>query len=290
MIWGSRQLTSRWSAPRHNGSVPSTNLSRSLVAASARRTATIVDALDGESSQALSAPSRLPGWSRLTIACHLRYGAEALLRMTKAGLSGEQAAYYPVGRASQRPQTLEPASGEHPQEVVESFHRLSTELDQVWSVLDNGAWDLEVAEPESNPDLGTLRLSSLPLLRLTEVEVHGSDLDLGLDDWGDLFVSTVLPTRLRRLGVRRTNHREFDHTLQGSWLLVAIDGPTFMVSVSGDVVESHPADPKSMATAVIEATCRDLLALLLGRPYIEAPHIRGDVKFGEAFPAAFPGP
>jgi hypothetical protein len=210
--------------------------------------------------------------------------------MTKAGISGEQAAYYPEGRASQRPETLEPASGEHPQEVVESFRRLSTELDQVWSAPDNGAWDLEVAEPEGNPDLGILRLSGLPLLRLTELEVHGFDLDLGLDDWSDLLVSTALPTRLRRLSVRRTNHHEFDHTLEGSWLLVAIDGPTFMVSVSGDVVEAHPADPKSKATAVIEATRRDLLALLLGRPFIEAPHIRGDVEFGEAFPAAFPGP
>jgi len=122
------------------------------------------------------------------------------------------------------------------------------------------------------------------------VEVHGCDLDLGLDDWSDLFVDTVLPTRLRRLSIRRTNHREFDQALEGSWLLVAVDGPTFLVSVSGGVVESHPADPDSEARAVIEATSRDVLALLLGRPFVEAPRIRGDMEFGEAFPAAFPGP
>jgi len=210
--------------------------------------------------------------------------------MTKAGISRERVAYYPEGRASQRPQSLEPTSAERPQDVVQSLRALSTELDRVWSVLDEGVWDLEVAEPEDNPDLGTIRLSDIPLLRLTEVEVHGCDLDLGLDDWSDLFVDTVLPTRLRRLSIRRTNHREFDQALEGSWLLVAVDGPTFLVSVSGGVVESHPADPDSEARAVIEATSRDVLALLLGRPFVEAPRIRGDMEFGEAFPAAFPGP
>jgi hypothetical protein len=147
-----------------------------------------------------------------------------------------------------------------------------------------------LVEPADNPDLGTVRLSDLALLRLTEVEVHGSDLDLGLEDWSDLFVTTALPTRLGGLRVRRTNHRQFDETLEGSWLLVAVDGPTFMVSVRGGVVDSHPADPGSAARAVIEATSRDLLALLLGRPGNEAPTVGGDLAFGRAFSAAFPGP
>jgi uncharacterized protein (TIGR03083 family) len=265
-------------------------LNRSLVAASAQRTAAIVDALDGKGRQVLTAPSRLPGWTRLTIACHLRYGAEALLRMTSAGTSGERAAYYPDGRASQRPLTLEPAPAEGSQEVVESLRALSLELQHVWYNLDDPAWRREVIEPMDNPDLGTLPVSGLPLMRLTEVEVHGTDLDLGLDDWSEHFVEIALPTRLRRLSVRRTNHRAFDHSLEGTWLLVATDGPTFAVSVSGDVVESHPADPTSHATAVMEASSRDLLALLLGRPLLEKPRMWGDVEFGIAFAAAFPGP
>jgi hypothetical protein len=170
------------------------------------------------------------------------------------------------------------------------LQRLNRELERAWGALDTAAWDREVNEPEDNPDLGTIPLSGLPLLRLTEVEAHGSDLGLGLDDWSDLFVRAALPARLRWLSVRRTNHRTFDRNLQGTWLLVAVDGPTFMVSVTGDVTDSRPADPTSAATAVIEATSRDLLALLLGRPFIEAPRIRGDVKFGGAFGAAFPGP
>ncbi len=269
---------------------PSAHPVRGIVEATGHRSADIAEALSDLSTHALLQPSLLPGWTRLTIACHLRYGADALLRMTRACMSGKQTAYYPDGRASQRPQTLEPAPGEDPHEVVASLRRLGGELNQVWSALDIAAWDREIIEPEDNPDLGSIPLSGLPLLRLTEVEVHGSDLDLGLDDWSEMFVRAALPTRLKRLSVRRTNHRTFDRNLQGTWLLVAIDGPTFIVSVSGEVVDCHPADPDSTANAVIEATCRDLLALLLGRPLIEAPRIRGDATFGAAFPAAFPGP
>jgi hypothetical protein len=210
--------------------------------------------------------------------------------MTRAGLSGERAAYYPQGRAGQRPQTLEPAPDEQAGDVVESLRALSAELDRTWNALDRDAWGLAVVEPDDNPDLGTVQLSDLPLVRLTEMEVHGSDLDLGLDDWSDLFVTTALPARLSRLRVRRTNHRPFDDTLEGSWLLVAVDGPAFVVSVQGGVVDSQPADRGQQATAVIEATGRDLLALLLGRPCHRAPTVRGDVVFGRAFSAAFPGP
>jgi maleylpyruvate isomerase len=269
---------------------PSAHPVGGIVEATGHRSALIAEALSNVSTQALSEPSLLPGWTRLTIACHLRYGADALLRMTRACLSGKQAAYYPDGRASQRPQTLEPTPGEDPREVVESLRRLSSELAQLWSGLDTAAWDREITEPDENPDLGTIPLSGLALLRLTEVEVHGSDLDLGLDNWSELFVRAVLPTRLKRLSVRRTNHRTFDPSLQGTWLLLAIDGPTFIVTVDGEAVGGHPADPNAKATAVIEATSRDLLALLLGRPLIEAPRIRGDATFGAAFQAAFPGP
>jgi hypothetical protein len=133
-------------------------------------------------------------------------------------------------------------------------------------------------------------LAQLPLLRLTEVEVHGSDLGLGLADWSEVFVGVALPTRLDRLNVRRVNHRSFDAGLQGVWLLAATDGPTYRVAVRGTEVESAPAPPSTPARAVLEATRRDLLALLLGRPLLQPLRITGDVPFGHAFPAAFPGP
>jgi maleylpyruvate isomerase len=270
--------------------VPGPVTLRSVVEKIAQRTEQIVDALGSLSTDALLGPSSLPDWSRLTIACHLRYGASALLDLTRAAVSAEPAAYYPLGRASQRPGTLVPTPGEQPHAVVEALGELSGNLDQLWRSFSTMSWDLQVLEPPDNPDLGAMPLSGLPFLRLTEVEVHGSDLELGLDEWSRLFVETGLPMRLSRLGVRRTNHRAFDGTLEGSWLLIADDGPTYKITVNGNTVESQRADASEESTAVIEASSRDLLALLLGRPFRKAPRISGDVEFGEAFSAAFPGP
>ena len=270
--------------------VPDAHPVRAIVDAISERSVSIGDVLSDLSTEALLEPSLLPGWTRLTIACHLRYGAEALLRITQAASTGEPAAYYPQGRAVQRTATSEPHPSEDPQEVIASLCRLNRELDKAWDALDAPTWHRQIIEPDDNPDLGTIPLSGFPMLRLTEVEVHGSDLDLGLDDWSEVFVTAALPARVHQLNTRRTNHRKFDRNLQGSWLLVAIDGPTFMVAVSGEEVTASLSAPDSQATAVIEATSRDLLALLLGRPLVETPDIRGDSELADAFQAAFPGP
>jgi hypothetical protein len=254
------------------------------------RTADVVEALVNLDDEELTAPSELPGWSRLTIACHLRYGAEALLRMTGAALSGRPTAYYPQGRARQRAGTLQPKDEEAPRDVVTSMAWHCRALAQAWSALDAPGWNCEIHEPADNPDLGSITLSGLALLRLTEVEVHGSDLGLNLDDWSTTFITAALPMRLERLNLRRLGLRDGAKSLEGSWLLVASDGPTYRVSVTRGVVESIPAMPHTPARAILAATNRDLLALLLGRPCRQPPRIAGDLPFGEIFSAAFPGP
>lgn len=270
--------------------VSSTNPNRQSLDAILQRSRSIAESLRGLDDDELHQPSELPGWSRLTIACHLRFGAEALSRMTCSSLHGVPAAYYPEGREAQRPLTLVPRPGESAHDVVESLMLLGEELDEQWSALDLAAWDVEVVEPKDNPDLGPIRLGHLPLLRLTEVEVHGTDLGLKLGDWSELFINTVLPMRLEWMNIRRANHRVFDTELEGSWLLVAHDGPIYRVSVDGTGVESRPASPQSQARAVIETSRRDLLALLLGRSLKFPPVILGDIAFGQSFSLAFPGP
>lgn len=270
--------------------VTSEAASRQLVVAATERSRSIVESLSRLDDDALRGPSELPEWSRLTIACHLRFGAGALARMTRAAVQGVPVAYYPGGREVQRPKTLVPSAGESPQGIVSSLAGLGEELNDVWTALDSGAWDLEIVEPQENPDLGRIPLGRLPLLRLTEVEVHGTDLGLGLSDWSELFVRTALPMRLEWLNVRRANHRAFDPGLTGSWLLVASDGPTYKVNVDGANVESRPAPRDARATASIEASSRDLLALLLGRALDTTPVIAGDIVFAQSFARAFPGP
>ena len=57
-----------------------------LVGVAIVRTRRIVDCLSALGDAELFQPSLLPQWSRLTIVCHLRYGAEALGCMTCSAL------------------------------------------------------------------------------------------------------------------------------------------------------------------------------------------------------------
>jgi uncharacterized protein (TIGR03083 family) len=260
-----------------------------VAVAAADRCAAVVTALRTLDEPALLAPSRLPGWSRLTIACHLRYGARALRAMTEDTLAGRETSYYPLGRDRQRPGTLVPNEGETPADVVVSLEAECSALHELWRSMDEPAWTRPVVEPAANPDLGPVPLARLPLLRLTEVEVHGDDLDVGLDEWSDGFVTAALPFRLQWLNTRRTNHRAVDGAIQGSWLLAADDGLRWRVAVDGATVTTMPSPPGATADACIEGSPRDLLALLLGRP---APGLRysGDRVLGRRFTDAFPGP
>lgn len=226
----------------------------------------------------LDAPSRLPGWSRLTVACHLRYGAEALRRMTDDGISGQPTSYYPAGRATQRPMTLAPRRGESSADVVASLRDESRALHERWRTVEE--WAIRIVEPSDNPDLGPVELRRLVLARLTEIEVHGTDLGLGLGPWSEVLVRHVLPMRLEWLNSRRSNHRAVDTSVRGSWLLVATDmSVSQVVTVYGPTVVSRPGDS---ADSTITGTGAELLALLLGRaPAGFAP---------EDFSRAVPGP
>jgi uncharacterized protein (TIGR03083 family) len=255
------------------------------------RTRQIVGALRDLDDQGLHSPSGLDGWSRLTIACHLRYGAEALARMTRHAIAGAPTAYHPGGREQQRPSTLVPRPGESGADVVASLATSSDELVRLLSTMTDDDWRLEGSKAGDTYDRRALSLADLALMRLTECEVHGSDLALGLNDWSELFVSLALPFRLELIGTRRPDQAGIHATTTGSWLLIATDGPSHVVSVNQGRVQSRRCTPNTTsATAAIEATSRDLLALLLGRPPIGRLSFAGDVAFGQSFTHVFPGP
>ena len=263
---------------------------RELAAVGAARTKALIAALRTMDTSDVDGPSQLPEWTRLMIVCHLRYGACAVLRMTDEALEGRPTSYYPKGRDQQRPGTLHPDVGEPTAHVLDDWEDVAQSLERRWATLASEQWGLDVVEPPDNPDLGTIPLARLAFARLTEVDVHGTDLGIGFPDWSSVLISVGLPTRLAWLATRRTNHRSFDRAAQGSWLLVATDGPRWLVRVDGDRVESQPAHPGEAARATIEGTARDLFALLLGRPTLEPLRFGGDAAFAESFPLAFPGP
>ncbi len=212
--------------------------------------------------------------------CHLRYGAVALLRMTDDALAGRPTAYYPHGRTAQRPGTLGPEPGESPADVVTSLSRGSHALHARWSELTSSDWEIEVQEPADSVDLGEISLRELAILRLTEVEVHSTDLGLsGLGPWSEIFVDAALEMRLDWLPRRQRNDRA---TVAGtrSWLLAPTDqGPTVLVTVDGEHVTSTRAGVTTPADTVIVASRRELLGLLLGR---SAPP--GSTSFRRTFP------
>lgn len=257
--------------------------------AAGSRTASLLHLLSCLEPGELDAPSELPGWNRLTIVCHLRYGASALLRMTRAALGGRETSYYPEGRDRQRPATLRPAPNEAAVDVVEDWRALAGALDEEWAGVGD-RWSTEVIEPPGNPDLGTVPLARLALARLTEVDVHGTDLDIDAPDWSPTLCHVGLITRLQWLATRRTNHRAFDRSITGSWLLSADDGLRWLVAVDRQAVMSRPAADDDEARAAIHGSRRDLLALLLGRPQHDPLQFSGDVAFARSFQAAFPGP
>ena len=261
-----------------------------LAAAALRRSQQVVTALRALGSPALTEPSTLPGWDRLTVACHLRYGARASRRVTREALAGRPASFYPGGRAARRPATLRPGPGEGASEVVDSLAAESAALGECWAPLAVGQWARAVREEAGTTDLGVVPLAMLALLRLTEVEVHGTDLDLGLADWSDVFVTTALPVRLGWLATRRSNQRPVDPEVEGRWLLAATDGPAWRVGVRHGQVTSEPAEHGSDADAVLEGSARDILATLLGRPPHRPLQLGGDRVLAAAFGRAFPGP
>jgi uncharacterized protein (TIGR03083 family) len=265
--------------------------SAGLISDAARaRTADVVAALIDAGAPGLHTPSSLHGWSRLTIACHLRYGASASHRMTTEALAGTSTSFYSGGRSKQRPATLEPSPGEEPADVVGSLQVESTHLHDAWALLSPEQWRTTIPAPSESPDPVRTTVADLALLRLTEVEVHGTDLDLGLGDWSEVFVAHALPTRLSWLPVRRSNFQPVDAAVEGSWLLVATDGPSTLLSVHGNQVTVEPADSNTVADAVIEGSSQDLLALLIGRPRRSPLSVRGDTDLAHAFNRAFPGP
>lgn len=264
---------------------------RAIADAVRGRTIEVAAALTNLDEAALLAPSALPGWSRLTIACHLRYGAHASGEMTERTLAGRTASFYPRGRAAQRPGTLVPDSGETPRDVVTSLRDAAGALDAHWAAFGPNEWGRTLREPDDSPDLGRANLAMIALLRLTEVEVHGEDLNLGLPDWSDIFVEQALVTRLGWLATRPTGSRGRDSNIRGSWLLVTTDTDLrwLLATDDSDLTSRRASSDADDADTRLEGTARDLLALLLGRRH-QSVHITGDERLAAAFSAVFPGP
>ena len=212
-------------------------------------------------------------------------------RMTRATIGGQPTTFYPEGRELQRPKTLRPAPGESSRQVVESFAEQSAELADVWAAISPSEWVRPVVESGNAGELSRMPLTigDLALLRLTEVEVHGTDLGMGLSGWSTEFVEAALPRRISWLGTRTRPNLDDSGDLPMTWLFAATDGPSYLVRI--DTARQTTAD-----IATIEATAQhriqgpscELLAVILGRRV--SPDLHAHVAAISSFQQTFRGP
>ncbi len=160
--------------------------------------------------------------------------------------------------------------------MLASFQRACDELYARWAAVTTSEWQRRLVEPRGNADLGSPSLYELAVLRLTETDVHGVDLGLGLSDWSDELNEAGLPMRVGRLRLRSV-----PVDASGSWRLNTHEGESYGVTVGNGAVSTDTR----LGAAAITGTRRDLFALLMGRAFLG--EVRGPV---DAFREVFPGP
>lgn len=229
----------------------------------------------------LDVNSRLPGWTRRTVIAHLTYGANATIRMLEAVPSG-RVAFYPDGEG-QRRRSLSAADRLDGTEPVRQFVRSCERLREALGRVPPQTWLQQVQEPR----LGTMATSRLVVLRLNEVEVHHSDLDVGHEpsSWTPALVEIGTPLRIRWLGSHHRRRSAAASSVDGRWHLARTDrAQAWTVIARGDHVEIHDRFVGDNPDAVFAAGGCQLLAFLLGRDDLGQP------EQARRFKRAFPGP
>lgn len=144
-------------------------------------------------------PSRLPGWTRGHVLTHLARNADSMFRVLDGLASGEaDVPRYPDGPAG-RDRDIEQGADRPMDELVADVRSSAGRLHARWAEFDH--WDGRSTEAPGH----TIPVSDLPSLRWREVEVHATDLDVGLEptEWPSLFVRLELRAMEMRWRARR---------------------------------------------------------------------------------------
>ncbi|HEX4212859.1 MAG TPA: maleylpyruvate isomerase family mycothiol-dependent enzyme [Candidatus Dormibacteraeota bacterium] len=166
-----------------------------LCRASHRR---LFDRVAGIDDATARRPSRLPGWTVGHLLAHLALHADGNVRRLEGALRGEEVPRYPGGRA-ERDHDIEERSGRPAAQLVSDLLESTRLLEEVWDRSERAGWpNADLLAGDHWP------VSSSPLRRLREVEVHHVDLDLGYEavDWPDAYVAWELQATLERVPVR----------------------------------------------------------------------------------------
>jgi len=253
--------------------------------ASTRRVAASLGALDEDR---LLAPSLLPGWPRAAIATHLTWVADRYVAMTADALAGKPTTTYPGGPA-QRGASLRSPEDVPARHVRVRFETASAALADAWRHLGDRQWTTIVHEQR----IGHISLARLTALRLTELEVHHVDLDVGyrVTDWPAVFTRICLPLRTAWLGSHHRRRHDAAREITGRWLLAPTDdSAAWLVTARANHVTCQPTPAEAKADVTLSRPSASLLAFLLGRQPDPPLAIRGDRHLASAFKHASPGP
>jgi maleylpyruvate isomerase len=133
--------------------------------------ATVADVSDAQ----VSAPSRLPGWTRGHVLAHLARNADGNRSMVEGALHGEERPQYPGG-AEQRAADIDAGAHQPRSVLLEDLAVSNSALLAAWSRLPADAWErtgvwLAFGRQPISRGVGARR---------REVLVHLVDLDLGV--------------------------------------------------------------------------------------------------------------
>jgi maleylpyruvate isomerase len=188
------------------------------------------------SDQQAREPSLLPGWSRGHLLTHLARNADSLRNLLTWARTGVTTPQY--SSPHERSEGIERGAGRPAAELLADLGESAAALDAAAASLPAEAWAAQVAWHAAWYTLWR---------RLTEVEIHHVDLDLGYApaDWPQAFATYSLE--------------------QYAELFDREDAPAAVLRTSDAPVVARIGPPGNQPATTVTGPVRDLLAWLTGR-------------------------
>jgi maleylpyruvate isomerase len=159
----------------------------------------LVRTVDGFHGDDWSAPSSLPGWSRAQVVAHLALNAEALARALRGVVSDDDDSPPTMYDSDEQRDSdiADLAEREHGM-IRDRFLAGITLVNDAAVSLPEAAWTRRI---ERTPGGRSMATTSIPGMRLREVEIHHVDLDAGYarTDWSPAFAEHLLDAMVKRL-------------------------------------------------------------------------------------------
>ncbi len=160
----------------------------------------LVRTVDGFEGDDWSTPSSLPDWTRAHVVAHLALNAEGLARALR-GVVADEADDEPrtmYDSDESRDSEIVELAAEPPSRIRDRFLAGITIFHDAVTAMPEPDWDGRV---ERTPGGRSMSTSSVPGMRLREVEIHHADLDAGYapSDWSREFAEHLVDSMAKRL-------------------------------------------------------------------------------------------